>query len=1324
MFLFCIFRRFALPRTLAIALLGLGFGPSYGQQPQPPAYPLDNAGVIRAGSQPIPATGEPAPTTRASYFAMPPQPGPPSQGIGKDPFSIPVGGMPTGPVGGTTSGGMPQSRGLGSPLGATPDRGPAAAGAGSGAAGVRPQLPATPQSAAPTATPPAPLTLPSSPPAAVSPAPAVSAPVSPAPAADVAGATAASQESAQPQQANGLTVAMVEARKAEWLETAGISEELKAQVTEHCARAIEKLKEAEQFAARTTALRNEATAVPQATQALQVLLTEPLASAELPPDLKSRSSNEIRAAYQTAHANFETYRDRLSSLHAEIESRTNRTRILPELSSQARAKFEEVNSQLAAPPVGDASQLLEAAKRLRTEAVRLQRWREWECLQQEAKTYAEAARVMTLKTDLADRDAKATQRQVAELAKILAEREKQEATQQAVAARSAANKVHSAVREAAKINSTLAEENSQLVAAMETARSEVVSTEAKREDLSVRYADTRKLAEEAGFSQSIGIMLRSQQAELPDTETYRNRAAQRVQAQADLNFKLLEWENERRKLQPIAEVVDTHLATVREQLGLIEQVDVRGELMEVFAARLNLYAELSGNARNQLGRLAALESAEVGLAKEINQHATFISEHVLWVRSTSPLSPSLISPLLTSIAGLTKPQTWRGVWNDLRGDWRTHPLFALLAVPPIWLIVIRRRLREELELTSQLARKASNTSMAPTFRALFLTGVLAAPLPALMALFGWRLITVATPGEISFALGNAMLISAGAFAALRFIVVGCQPNGLAEAHFDWSSEITTAIRRAMGLAKFSSLPASFVCLFTAYTGDELLISTVGRLALIAQTLAITTISFELFRESGAVGRMFHGDHQGAWYQHSYRLWSGALIVIPLVLGFISAIGFHYTATRLSTRIAATWTAIALILVVRSLAMRWLLMVYRRLAFQRARERRAALVQARQAETGEQSVENVPVAGNPMELLLSEVNEQNQRLIRIGVLVLGVSLLMFIYRDILPALGYFDRFEFWTNSVVPPTEQGELVRVTLVDLFWGAVWLSLTVISCRNLPGLLDISVFQRLPFDAGARYAASALTQYVLIVIGAALCFRQIGIGWQSIQWLVAAMTVGLGFGLQEIFANFVSGIILLFERPIRVGDTVTIGTVSGTVTRIRIRATTVLDWDNKELIVPNRDFVTGNLVNWTLSNPNLRLVIQVGIAYGSDTRLATRILQEVAAANPLVLSDPQPVVVFSAFGASTLDFELRVFAAGLLQTRILRHELNTAIDDAFREHNIEIAFPQQDVYVRSLPDSLMDRVAAAAAGQESRRDAAHVAPPAAEMRSLRKHSA
>jgi potassium efflux system protein len=194
-----------------------------------------------------------------------------------------------------------------------------------------------------------------------------------------------------------------------------------------------------------------------------------------------------------------------------------------------------------------------------------------------------------------------------------------------------------------------------------------------------------------------------------------------------------------------------------------------------------------------------------------------------------------------------------------------------------------------------------------------------------------------------------------------------------------------------------------------------------------------------------------------------------------------------------------------------------------------------------------------------------------------------------------------------------------------------------------------------------------------------------IGIGWSKVQWLVTAMLVGLGFGLQEIFANFISGLMLLFERPIRIGDTVTVGNVSGTVTRMRIRATTVTDWDRKELIIPNKEFITGQVINWSLSDPVLRTTVSVGIAYGSDTARAEEVLYRVAREDPSVLEDPEPRVLFTGFGASSLDFEVRVFIPNIEHFLQTKHRLHKAIDQAFREADIEIAFPQRDIHIRSV---------------------------------------
>ena len=189
-----------------------------------------------------------------------------------------------------------------------------------------------------------------------------------------------------------------------------------------------------------------------------------------------------------------------------------------------------------------------------------------------------------------------------------------------------------------------------------------------------------------------------------------------------------------------------------------------------------------------------------------------------------------------------------------------------------------------------------------------------------------------------------------------------------------------------------------------------------------------------------------------------------------------------------------------------------------------------------------------------------------------------------------------------------------------------------------------------------------------------------LGLSWDKMQWLVAALGVGLGFGLQEIFANFISGIILLFERPIRIGDVITINNLDGTVSRIRIRATTLIDFDRKEILVPNKVFVTERLINWSLSDTVTRIILRVGFAYGSDLKKCREILLQAAKENRRVLRDPEPVVLFMSFGASTLDHELRVHVSDINDRLAATDELNRHIDALCKAH--ANAGARRDIYL------------------------------------------
>jgi len=257
-----------------------------------------------------------------------------------------------------------------------------------------------------------------------------------------------------------------------------------------------------------------------------------------------------------------------------------------------------------------------------------------------------------------------------------------------------------------------------------------------------------------------------------------------------------------------------------------------------------------------------------------------------------------------------------------------------------------------------------------------------------------------------------------------------------------------------------------------------------------------------------------------------------------------------------------------------------------------------------------------------------------------------------------------------------------VPITLAHLVTALITAGLTVAAARNLPGVLELLLLNRLSLEPGGRFAVNSLLRYAITGIGIVVTFGALGLRWSSIQWLVAALSVGLGFGLQEIVANFICGLIILFERPFRVGDVVTIGDQTGTVTRIQIRATTVTDFDRRELIVPNKEFITGKLINWSLSDPITRVVIPVGVAYGSDTQATEKLLLKIARENLMVLSQPEPSALFLGFGDNTLNFELRVFVRGLDNRLPVTHHLHLTIEREFRNAGISIAFPQRDIHL------------------------------------------
>jgi small-conductance mechanosensitive channel len=225
----------------------------------------------------------------------------------------------------------------------------------------------------------------------------------------------------------------------------------------------------------------------------------------------------------------------------------------------------------------------------------------------------------------------------------------------------------------------------------------------------------------------------------------------------------------------------------------------------------------------------------------------------------------------------------------------------------------------------------------------------------------------------------------------------------------------------------------------------------------------------------------------------------------------------------------------------------------------------------------------------------------------------------------------------------------------------------------------------RSKIELGVRLAVGTIIRYLVIIVGMIVILQTLGIDLSALTILTGALGVGVGFGLQHITNNLVSGIILLFERPIKVGDRIEVGGVLGDVVRISPRATIIVTNDNITVIVPNSEFITGRVTNWSYIDRDVRFHIPVGVSYHSDPEEVRRLLLTVAGAHPGVLKQPEPDALFQEFGDSSLKFVLRVWTRDYITTQgVLRSELNFAISRMFKEHGIEIPFPQQDLHIRS----------------------------------------
>jgi small-conductance mechanosensitive channel len=289
---------------------------------------------------------------------------------------------------------------------------------------------------------------------------------------------------------------------------------------------------------------------------------------------------------------------------------------------------------------------------------------------------------------------------------------------------------------------------------------------------------------------------------------------------------------------------------------------------------------------------------------------------------------------------------------------------------------------------------------------------------------------------------------------------------------------------------------------------------------------------------------------------------------------------------------------------------------------------------------------------------------------------------------------------WQSIIDFVIELGELFTTTLFKLgqseislgtilYFIVAFILLSYLS-KRFRNLLVRKVLTKASFELGTRNSIGMIARFIFLFVGGIVIIQGAGIDLSSLSLLAGALGVGIGFGLQNITDNFISGIIILFEKPIKVGDRIVVGETEGDVINISVRATTILTNENISIIVPNSEFISSRVINWSHNDRNIRFDIPVGVSYSEDPAVVREILFEVAEENPHVLKNPRPHVFFDEFADSSLNFTLAIWTSSHTdKPRILKSELYFSIFEKFKEKGIEIPFPQRDVHIKTQPTQL-----------------------------------
>ncbi|MHC4718464.1 MAG: hypothetical protein ACYS5V_15950, partial [Planctomycetota bacterium] len=507
----------------------------------------------------------------------------------------------------------------------------------------------------------------------------------------------------------------------------------------------------------------------------------------------------------------------------------------------------------------------------------------------------------------------------------------------------------------------------------------------------------------------------------------------------------------------------------------------------------------------------------------------YIDQRIAWTPSAEPFSRKDLADAVSGLKKLVSRTTWAEVGRALRDDFRADPKWLIsLAVATGVLLVLRPRLIHNLRGAGQAGRPGSLRTVLPTLYAIAITLVLAGTIPLAIYVISWRLVVSAGEDGWARAVSGGLRCVGWVLLAFGFFYWLCCRGGIVDLHFGWSDQRRRDLRRWLMLAGVPLAAIGFVVWTVESYPEPVWRNSLGRVAFFASLVVGAVFSWTVLRPSGPLLRAgVPAEREGKPSRLRY-LWLPTALLGLAALALFSAMGYYYSALQLARRLMMTLAVVAGFFVANALCVRWVTIAVKRLSRRRARQQARAAAAGAEKGKAAPSPEQLATIEDAIEV--SDVVEQTSRLVHWAVGIALLACLWGLWAHALPALEALDRYELWSYTVhvpAPPPAEGEAVPqaveqtvpVTLADLLLAALVLVLAWVIIRGLPSVVEVLVPPRLRTDAGVRHAVMALIRYALAAAAVVLVMWLLGVRWSKVQWLVAALTVGLGFGLQAMFA-------------------------------------------------------------------------------------------------------------------------------------------------------------------------------------------------------------